>query len=69
MTSVFPSRVGMGRETYTDEFSLGHTEFGVSVILPGENIKQAGNNDKHEGWKRALSQRDGFWHHQPERRI
>lgn len=36
MTSGFPSWVVMGKETYTDEFHLGLTEFGVSVIPPGE---------------------------------
>lgn len=46
--------------TCINEFSFGHVEFGVPVRPPGENIQQAGNGYESEGWKKALSQRDGF---------
>lgn len=39
----------------------------MPVRPPGENIQQAGNGYESEGWKRVLSQRDGFWCHQPKR--
>lgn len=52
-------------KTDMDEFSLGHLEFGVSLKPPGGETQQAGEGCESEGWERALSPRDGFWHYLP----